>query len=509
MPPAPSPGSHDRRPDDGRVHAHDRAARVRFRRAVTLMLMTLLVPGSAQLVAGNRRVGRIAMRTWLLLLGAGLLVLLVGLVWHGFVFRLVSSPAVLGLLQAVLMATAVGWAALFMDAWRLGRPLTLHQRQRVAVVGMNGLLCLTVAGTLLFGAHLVSVQRGFVGSMFGDGAAAAASAGRYNVLLVGGDSGQGRWGLRPDSVNVASIDAESGRTVLFGLPRNMTDFPFAEGSVMAEQFPDGFDCTDDCYLNSVNTWAQDHPELFPGEERPGLVATRSAVEGITGLDIDYWAMVDMKGFTSLVDALGGVRLNVRDRIPVGGLGSDVTGYIEPGVRTLDGHDTLWFARAREGSDDYSRMARQKCVMSAMLSQVSPQQAVRNFSEIADAGSAMVSTNLPSGELHRFIDLALKAREHKISSLSFVPPQVNTADPDIDDIQERVQRAIDRAEGRRQAGADGGSGSSSGGGSGSGSGGGSGGGSKGAPKPQGTTGGSVGSLSEGYAANDTDDLAASC
>ena len=45
---------------------------------------------------------------------------------------------------------------------------------------------------------------------------------------------------------------------------------------------------------------------------------------------------------------------------------------------LDGHDTLWFARAREGSDDYSRMARQKCVMSAMLQQVSPQVALRNF-----------------------------------------------------------------------------------------------------------------------------------
>ena len=40
------------------------AARVRFRRAVSLMVMTLLVPGSAQLVAGNRRVGRLALRTW-------------------------------------------------------------------------------------------------------------------------------------------------------------------------------------------------------------------------------------------------------------------------------------------------------------------------------------------------------------------------------------------------------------------------------------------------------------
>ena len=81
-------------------------------------------------------------------------------------------------------------------------------------------------------------------------------------------------------------------------------------------------------------------------------------------------------------------------IPVGGLGDDVTGYIQPGVRKLNGFDTLWFARAREGSDDYSRMARQKCVMNAMLHQISPQTALTNFEKIAKASSAMISTDIP-------------------------------------------------------------------------------------------------------------------
>ena len=88
---------------------------------------------------------------------------------------------------------------------------------------------------------MVGVQRDFMITMFGDGSAVDAHHGRYNVLLMGGDSGAGRWGLRPDSMTVASIDAETGKTVLISLPRNMQNFPFAEGSVMAEQFPDGFD----------------------------------------------------------------------------------------------------------------------------------------------------------------------------------------------------------------------------------------------------------------------------
>ena len=94
----------------------------------------------------------------------------------------------------VLTLLAIGWALLLIDAWRLGQPLTLHQRHRLGLVGVNGLLCFSVAGTLLFGAHMVGVQRDFMVTMFGDGETVSAHEGRYNVLLMGGDSGAGRWG---------------------------------------------------------------------------------------------------------------------------------------------------------------------------------------------------------------------------------------------------------------------------------------------------------------------------
>ncbi len=492
MPPAPSPGSHGQ-PTEHRTQPRgpsgvrtrrtaDRAAKVRFRRAVTLMVMTLFLPGSAQLVAGRRDVGRMAIRVWLALCVAVALTVGLGMVWHGFLFWAAANTLLLGLVRIVLMLVAIGWAVLFVDAWRLGQPLTLVKNQRLAAVGINGVLCFAVAGTLLFGSHLVGVQRDFIKAMFGDGAVTDASHGRYNVLLLGGDSGAGRWGLRPDSMTVASIDAETGKTVLVGLPRNLANFRFARGSVMEEQFPDGFDC-EGCYLNGVSTWAGDNPELFPGSDHPGIDATMQAIEGITGLKISYWAMVNLQGFKDLVDAVGGVTLTVRDRIPVGGLGSDVTGYIEPGRKKLDGHDTLWFARAREGSDDYSRMARQKCVMNALLTQVSPQQVLRNYEKIAEAGSAMISTNLPASEVDRFIDLSLKAKQQKIATVSLVPPVIDTADPDLRKIRTMVQRAVDKSEGKGPGG--------------------------GRKKDTVQTGGSLGTRDGGYAANASEDLAAAC
>ena len=492
MPPASSPGSHGQptehtsqhpsRPDDRARRTPDRAAKVRFRRAITLMVMTSFLPGSAQLVAGNRKVGRIALRTSFGLLAVCMFTLLLSMVWHGFAFRIGASPFALGVLKTVLMLVAVGWALLLIDAWRLGEPLSLVKNQRLTVVGINGLLCFTVAGTLLFSAHQVGVYRDFVITVFGDGSASGPSHGRYNVLLMGGDSGAGRWGLRPDSMTVASIDEETGKTVLVGLPRNMENFTFAPGSVMDEQFPDGFDC-DGCYLNGVSTWAGDNTELFPGSKNPGVDATKMAIEGITGLKINYWAMVNLQGFKDLVDAVGGVTLTVRDRIPVGGLGSDVTGYLEPGRRKLDGHDTLWFARAREGSDDYSRMARQKCVMNALVTQVSPQEAVSNFGDIAAATSGMIETDLPRGELASFAQLAIKAKSQKIATVSLVPPVINTAHPDLKKIRAMVQKAIDKSEGK----------------------------ATGPRKKKAVTqtGGSLGTRDGGYAANASEDLAAAC
>ncbi|MFT4263045.1 MAG: LCP family protein [Nocardioides sp.] len=498
----------------GRATAAERAARVRFRRASALLVLTLLVPGSAQLLAGSRRVGRVAMRIWLALVGLAVAALLLSVVHHAFVIGVATSPDALLLIRLALIAVALGWAWLFFDAWRLGQPRTagaaLLLPHRRMVLGINVVLALLVAVPLLFGSHLASVQRGLMVSMFSGTKVTGAHDGRFNILLLGGDSGAGRWGLRPDSITIASIDATTGKTVLVGLPRNMSNFHFKAGSVMAEQFPDGWG-GDGRYLNGLSTWAADHKALFKGYQRPGVEATIEGVEGITGLEINYWAMVNLHGFHELVDAVGGVTLNVRQPIPVGGLGSNVTGYVKPGIRKLTGHEVLWFARARDSSDDYSRMARQKCVMSAMLSQLSPQTVLTHFSQIADASSSMVSTSIPASEVDTFLGLALKAKKQKIATVSLVPPAIVTSNPDEKKIRRMIAAAIagkrTKASAKKSStpatavpSADSSAGSSAGSDSSS---------SSDSSDSSVVTGGSIGSLKTGYAANQSDDLAASC
>ena len=430
-------------------HATEASERVQFRRALTLTFMTLVMPGSAQLVMGNRRVGRIAIRAWLACLLIGGLVLFLVLTSRSGLFTLLTNEVVLTLGRWVLIAGAVAWVALLLDAWRLGSPLRMARRHRLWMTGLNTLLCLGTAGVMLFAAHLVAVQNGFIGAVFASDTVSGPESGRYNVLLLGGDSGPDRTGLRPDSLTVASIDAETGRTVLVGLPRNLENVPFPKGSVMAREFPRGFDC-EGCELNGINTWANDHAKMFD-EKKPGLKATMGAVEEITGLNINYYAMVNLRGFAKLVDAVGGVTIDVKERTAIGGIGAPVRGWIPAGEQKLDGKETLWYARSRVQNDDWSRMGRQKCVMNAMLQQLSPKSVLMNVEKIADSSKALLTTDVPAQQLGTFMDLALKARDQKVSTVSLVPPVIYTGNPDYDKVRRLIDTAIAKAEGKGSSG----------------------------------------------------------
>jgi polyisoprenyl-teichoic acid--peptidoglycan teichoic acid transferase len=422
---------------------------VRFRRALTLLAMTLVLPGSAQMVAGSKRAGRYAWRVIAGLVGVVIFLVLLSLVWRSGTINLLVSPRTLLVVQILMILLALGWAALFVDAYRLGRPLTLARKHRLTASVLDGVLIVVVVFALVWASTIVSAQRDFVAGVFGNGAKSKADKGRYNVLLLGGDSGANRIGTRPDSITLASIDADTGRAVLIGLPRNMAKVPFPAGTAMAKQFPDGFkwdNCAENCLLNGVYTYAMGHKQLFPGVKEPGLLATRQAVEAVTGLKVNYHVLIDIAGFAHLLDAVGGVTVDVGKKVPIGGIGGPIKGYITPGKnKHLDGYHAMWFARSRAGATDYERMTRQKCVMTAMLNQLSPQTVLTKFQGIASASKEVVQTDIPAGDLGTLMDLALDAKKLPVSSFSPTPPLIHTGDPDFELIRTKVAQAIEKSE----------------------------------------------------------------
>ena len=415
------------------------------RRAITLLLVTLVLPGSAQVAAGNRSLGRFALRVWAGVVGLVLVLALVGLASRAALLGLLTHRVGLVLLQVLLVALAVLWVVLLVDAWRLGRPDRLPARDRRWMLALLVVLLL-VPGVVGWAGATVGTARAAMSSVFGSGQAVGAVDGRYNILLLGGDSGAGRIGMRPDSIQLASVDAETGRAVLFGFSRETENIHFRPGSVMAGLMPQGWVCGDECLLNALYTWGQEHAAEFPpGTEEPGLLATTEAVESLTGLDVQYHVLVDLKGFSSLVDAVGGLDITVQRRTPIGGGSSKIKGYIEPVPRHLDGYHALWYARSRVDSTNYERMARQRCVVTALVKQLDPQTVALHLGDLAAASRGVFSTDIPQDALAGLAEVAVKTKQEKITSVNFVPPLIKPWDYDPAVIRSTVAKAIATSE----------------------------------------------------------------
>jgi len=429
-----------------------RSQGIATRRALVLMAFSALVPGSAQLAAGNRTLGRVAVRVWLGVLAVLVVAVVLALPFRSFMIGLYFNPITLRVIQVAVLVFGIGWSLLLLDAWRLGNPKAMSLAGKLISGVLALALAVTGTGVAWAGSNLFGVQASVFGDVFTGGGVAQTQNGRINVLLLGGDAGADRTGVRPDSMTVASIDAQTGRTVLFSLPRNLQHAPFPADSPLHKLYPNGYYChvqnlSNACLLNGVYTLAMQHKNLFPGVKYPGVEATKGVIEETLGLKINYWAMIDLKGFEELINAVGGITLEVGKKVPIGSLHGKkgVYGWILPGKQHMDGFHALWFARSREYSTDYERMIRQKCVMNAMLKQLDPTTVVTKFQAIADAGKQIVATNLPTDQIGTVLELAMKAKSLPMASVSFTPPLIVPMDPNFPKIRTTVADAIAASE----------------------------------------------------------------
>ena len=422
------------------------------KRAWWLVALNFLIPGSAQVLAGNRRLGRFGLGATFVIWALVSVLGVVYLVNPAAVFTLASTSVTLWIITGVLGFCAALWVVLTLDTLRLVRLVRAAPAARGWVAGIATVALVLTSGGAAYGAFLASTAGGFVSEVFVVAAPELPIDGRYNIMLLGGDAGPDRDGLRPDSITVASIDAVTGAATLIGLPRNLEFVPFSEGSPLAATYPNGFGAegceVDVCLLNSIYTEVELYsPELYPdaavnGSE-PGIEAMRDAVEGVTGLTIQYYALIDMYGFSTLIDALGGVTLNVPVAVPIHAdeTFTTVAEWIEPGVQLMDGYHALWYARSRHDTTDYDRMQRQRQLQQAILEQFNAANVLSKFQEIARAGSQVVKTDIPQGTLGYFVELASKTRQLPITDVELIPENgIAPEDPDYPYARELVAAA---------------------------------------------------------------------
>ncbi|MFE4196291.1 LCP family protein [Paenarthrobacter sp. NPDC056912] len=428
-------------------------APVRTKRAFVLVLLTLFIPGSAQIVAGDRKLGRAALRVTLTVWALALVTIFIALVNRTMLLSIVTHPVGSLVIIVVLVALALGWAYLFLNTLRIIRPTLLAPGMRPIIAVVLTLATVLASGSLGYIAYVLNVSRNAIGSIFDAGPAIDPVDGRYNFLMMGGDAGDDRTGRRPDSLSVISVDAKTGESAIISVPRNLQNAQFSEGSPMRKIYPDGYNCGDECLINAVNTEVtNNYKDLYPGVADPGAQATLEAVSGTLGITVQAYVLVDMDGFARLIDAMGGIRIKAGGWVPISGPVTDEAngihgmpdGWIPAGDQHLDGFHALWYGRSREFVDDYARIARQQCVQQAMLKQLDPATLLTKFEDIANAGTKVVDSNISSGQLGSFVDLALKSKNQPVKRLTIGPPDFDASFstvPDFDLIHAKVQETL--------------------------------------------------------------------
>ena len=439
-------------------------SRRRSLRALRLTLLALPLPGLALLLAGRRRAGTV------LLVGSSAVFLAVA----GFVAKygirdaashLVSSPGMLAATAWLTIAVGLTWVLAIIATAASASPSARSRAHTVVATTLTAALCLAVAAPAAVITRYALISRTVTQDVFSveapdriDRVPVAAPeptrvdpwAGtpRVNVLLLGLDAAPGRSGVRPDSIIVASIDTATGATVLFSIPRNLQNVPFPESSPLHDLWPHGFTCGSECLLNAVWTEAVDHADRFPRDPNPGLTATRSAVEAILGLRVDYTVTVTLRAFGDIIDAVGGVEVTVKERLPIGG-STDAAGrvleapksYIEPGRRRLDGYRAQWFTRSRFFGSDFDRMSRQQCMIAALTQQKSPWTVAARFPKIAAAIGKNLSTDIPLSDLPAWAELGQRVKAAGLTSLPLTDKVIHPGRPDFRLIHKLVREAV--------------------------------------------------------------------
>jgi polyisoprenyl-teichoic acid--peptidoglycan teichoic acid transferase len=267
------------------------------------------------------------------------------------------------------------------------------------------------------------------------------------ILLLGGDAGPGRSGLRTDSMILVSIDRPSGRAALISVPRNLERLLFPPGTALAQRYPNGFDDISNAVYPRVSSNESLRNAYRIDELSPGAVAIAQGIGYSLDVTIDDYVLIDMQGFLEIIDALGGVMVDVPRAVPAPGnppgARHPVPSVIPAGLQFMDGTTALSYVRSRKADTDYRRSDRQRLVLSALARQVSLSEALSGYSTVTSVLGDRLRTSLSTDEFVNLLGL-LGGETAIVESMGLVPPLVNVARPDYDAMAKivgKVQMAL--------------------------------------------------------------------
>jgi LCP family protein required for cell wall assembly len=240
--------------------------------------------------------------------------------------------------------------------------------------------------------------------------------GKVNVLVLGVDERQDDVG-RSDTAIVVSIDYDAKRVSILSIPR------------------DSWAKIPGHHWDKIN-----HAYAFGG-----MQLSHQVVENLLGIPVDYTLAINSNGLAGIIDALGGVTVDVEKRMYYSDPYDDDGGLfinLKPGVQRMDGKTALQYVRYRDEDGDVGRVMRQQKFLKAVMEELLNPQIVLNLPNLIKEFSSAVKTDMPLSEMlkmAKIADVAAKAglNTYAVDGVPVYIKGVSYWIPNIDELRREV------------------------------------------------------------------------
>ncbi len=395
--------------------------------------LSFLWPGVGQWYAGRPRAALLYAIPMLVLAGLLVVRLLDGLT--AFAVNLLDPSVSLTLLILILLSGA--WRLLsIVDAAFVGRPRASNPgRLRggviallVVAIGVHGLAAtyaysFYAAGSRIFvgddqpNASHQPIESGASPAPSDDYnvppfATPGSAEGRITILLTGIDKAADRTFSNTDTILVLTVDPVSHVMAMISFPRDISRFPLYMGGTYNGK------------INSLMSSAAAYPKTYPDGPLPTLA---NEIGYLLGVPIHYFAAVDLEGFQKMIQAIGGVTVNVERSIadPLYDWldGSPSGFYLAAGEQHLNARIALAYVRSRQGAgdNDFTRAARQQQLLVALRQQMTDPANLGKVPAVLDAAADTIRTNFPPERLDEMLSLAQEIGDGSAQRIVLQPP----------------------------------------------------------------------------------------
>lgn len=251
-----------------------------------------------------------------------------------------------------------------------------------------------------------------------------------DIVIMGIDARPGEGYLtRTDSMMLMNINPSGLQVSLLSIPRDV----FIRVPDYGEQ-----------RINTINLLGEQEAEGYG----PELV--KASFQESFGVEVEQYVRIDFNSFVELIDAVGGVTIDVPKQIidydyPTSDYGT-ITVQFDPGKQHMDGERALQYARTRHQDDDYQRAGRQQQVVDALFKKLMDPRQIVNWPAVIKAVQSNMDTDMSTWDMIRFGPALVLGWTNKAQRVlergDLIPGQGEYAVPDYDQLRPWIEEHFD-------------------------------------------------------------------